>query len=102
MGKKNMINDEALEKVSGGVLTDEDKAWVEDLMWYCVENDYSWSDVVDYFYRDIEPYCNKVNAARPASDHVAPVEISNYMKEKFFEVGELHNSGYKRKKRKKR
>lgn len=102
MDKKNIISDNELDTVSGGTMTDADKAWVEDLMWYCVENDYSWNDVVDNWFRDIEPYCNKVNAGRSPEDQVSPSEISTYMMEKYFDIGEQYINGQRRNSRKKR
>ena len=100
--KNNQIHDEELEKVSGGWLMPEDKEWVQDIMWYCVENNYSWSDVVEKWFPDIEPYCERVNATRSKEEQVTPTEIDNYMMSQFFVIGDRYLKGERRNSRKKK
>ena len=45
--KNNLINDEELDNVTGGVLLPEDKKWADELMWKIIEQDGSWNDVAD-------------------------------------------------------
>ena len=97
---KKHISDEELENVSGGWLMPEDKEWVIDTMWYCVENGYSWNDVVDKWFPDIEPYCERVNATRPEDEQVTPKEIDDYMMLQFFRIGERYLNGERRPRKK--
>ena len=52
-----------------------------------MENGDSWSDVVEKKFRDIEPYCNEVNAMRSRDKQVTPSEIDRYMQDCFFIIG---------------
>lgn len=99
--KDRYVNDEELDKVSGGALLKEDREWIDDIIWYCVENNYSWNDVVDKWFMDIEPYCNKVNATREDYLQVTPEEIDKCMMDRFFEIGYRYLNGERRPKKKK-
>ena len=91
--EKDMIQDEDLNEVAGGDLQEEDKEWVKDIIWRCVENGDSWSDVVEKKFRDIEPYCNEVNAMRSRDKQVTPSEIDKYMQHCFFIIGKKYLEG---------
>ena len=75
--KNNLIKDEELDKVTGGVLLPEDKKWADEQMWKIIEEDGSWNDVADRVFPLLEDYCNKVNKTnqdRRLNDmmHVSP------------------------------
>ena len=98
---KKIMHDEELSKVSGGTMTMEDEAWVDDIIWDCVEKDYSWNDVVEEWFPKLEEYCERVNANRVNTLKVFPKEIDEYMQYKFFDVGERYLRGERRPTKKK-
>ena len=100
--KENYINEEKLEKVSGGAVLKEDREWMDDVIWYCVENNYSWNDVVDKWFPDLEPYCERVNATREDYMKITPQEMDQYMMQKFFDIGERYLNGERRNGKKKK
>ena len=63
--KNNLIKDEELDKITGGVLLPEDKKWADEQMWKIIEEDGSWNDVADRVFPLLEDYCNKVNKTNP-------------------------------------
>ena len=90
----NLINDEELDNVTGGVLLPEDKKWADELMWKIIEQDGSWNDVADQVFPLLEDYCKKANTANPKHKlnemYVSPTEMSDYMIKRFFELGDIY------------
>jgi len=103
--KNNLIKDEELDKITGGVLLPEDKKWADEQMWKIIEEDGSWNEVADQVFPLLENYCNKVNKTnqdRRLNDmmHVSPIEMSDYMIKRFFELGDICiSNGFQRPKK---
>ena len=88
--KKNHMKDEELEKVSGGSMTMEDEEWVRNIIIEALDNGDSWNDVCEKYFREIEPYCERVNKTRPNTLHVFPRDIEDNMMYQYFELGKTY------------
>lgn len=80
--KNNCIKDEELDKVSGGAILQSDREWADKQLWPFIENEGSWTDVVESVFPKLEAYCSKVNAAPGRTEsymNIIPRELDEYM-----------------------
>ncbi len=89
--KNNCIKDEELDKVSGGAIFQSDREWADKQLWPFIENEGSWTDVVESVSPKLEAYCSKVNAAPGRTEsymNIISRELDEYMMARFFDLGD--------------
>ena len=91
--KNNRIHDEELDKVTGGALLDSGKKWADDKLWYIIQKDGDWQDVVEEIFPLFEGYCERQNATPERAEahmKITPRDLEEYMLNRFFVLGDIY------------
>ena len=68
-----------------------DREWADKQLWPFIENEGSWTDVVESVFPKLEACCSKVNPAPGRTEsymNITPRELDEYMMARFFDLGD--------------